>query len=442
VRILRIIFNEGSNYKNRLDKIFFTDLVVNFLRKQNQFNFMINHQIKSSFIEFVALMALYVALMAMSIDMILPALAIMGKEFGVENENQTQFVIGILFLGFTFGQIIYGPIADSFGRKPTIYAGLAIFAFGNILSIFSNSFEVMLLGRFLQGFGAASPRIVGIAIVRDLYKGREMARVMSFVTTVFIIIPVIAPSIGQIILLAAKWRVIFVIFLSCSIIAMIWTFMRLPETLKKQDIRPFKKKFILQDFRKVLSNKITVCYAICTGLIFGAMVGYLSSSRQIFQDYFQVGEQFSIYFGISALSIGAASILNSAIVRKYGMRLICHRAIIVMAVASLLFLLLLVAQNNQATIWQFMIFILVLFFCFGLLFGNLNAMAMEPMGHIAGVASAIVGALSSAISAILGTTIGQFYNSTLTPLVFGFFVLSILAFILQKMAGNNSSNKT
>jgi DHA1 family bicyclomycin/chloramphenicol resistance-like MFS transporter len=383
-------------------------------------------------------MALYVSLMAMSIDMILPALFLMGKDFGIINQNQMQYVIGILFLGFTFGQIFYGPLADSFGRKPTVYLGLIIFVAGNILSITAQDYSMMLLGRFLQGFGAASPRIVSIAIIRDLYKGRDMARVMSFVMTIFIVIPVIAPSIGQALLFFMSWRFLFGVFLIAAIIATIWTFIRLPETLKKQDVRPFNLPTIWKDLLLVLGNKFAVGYAICNGLVFGALIGYLSSSRQIFQDYFQVGELFPIYFGISALSVGASSILNSMIVKKYGMKLICHHALLLMMAMSISFFLASIFQNHQLLIWQFMIFAVITFFALGMLFGNLNAMAMEQMGHVAGIAAAVTGCLSSGISVIIGTTIGQSYNNTLTPMFCGFFLLTSSAFLLQKWLGKKS----
>lgn len=392
---------------------------------------MINHQKKSSFIEFVTLMALYVALMAMSIDMVLPSLSLMGKEFGIADQNQMQYVIGVLFLGFTFGQIIYGPLADSFGRKPTVYVGLIIFAVGNILSITAQDYSMMLVGRFLQGFGAASPRIVSIAIIRDLYKGRDMARVMSFIMTIFIIIPVIAPSIGQALLFVVSWRFLFGIFFAAAVIATIWTFIRLPETLKKQDVRPFNLPTIWKDLLEVLSNKFALGYTICAGLVFGALIGYLASSRQIFQDYFQVGELFPIYFGISALSIGISSIVNSMIVRKYGMKVICHYALILMMIMSATLIAVSILQNQQLLLWQFMIFAIITFFALGMLFGNLNALAMEPMGHVAGVAAAVTGCLSSGISAIIGTAIGQSYNNTLTPIFFGFLLLTAAAFVLQ-----------
>ena len=290
---------------------------------------------------------------------------------------------------------------------------------------------MMLFGRFLQGFGAASPRVVSIAIIRDLYKGRDMARVMSFIMTIFIIIPVIAPSIGQALLFVVSWRFLFGIFLTAAIIATIWTFLRLPETLKKQDIHPFNLRAIWKDLLEVLGNKFALGYTLCTGLVFGALIGYLASCRQIFQDYFQVGELFSVYFGISALSIGASSIVNSMIVKKYGMKLLCHYALILMMVISTALIAVSILQNQELMLWQFMIFAVITFFALGMLFGNLNALAMEPMGHVAGVAAAVTGCLSSGISAIIGTAIGQSYNNTLTPIFCGFLLLTSAAFFLQ-----------
>jgi len=390
-----------------------------------------NKKTNISFPEFVTLMALYVALMAMSIDMILPALSLIGQEFRVINENQTQYIISMLFLGFTFGQIIYGPISDSFGRKFTIYIGLIVLIIGDILCLFAGNFIFMLIGRFMQGFGAASPRITSMAVIRDCYKGQEMARVMSFIMTIFIIIPVIAPSIGQAILLVHDWRIMFAIFLVAALIAMFWTYFRLPETLKTEDIRPFNIKTILKDFLTVFKNKITIGYAICSGLIFGALIGYLTSSRQIFQDYFGTGKLFSLYFGFGALSIGISSIINSMIVRRYGMKLICHYALILMMAISLLLIIISSLEAGHVTIWQFMIFVFISFFCVGLLFGNLNALAMEPMGHIAGIASTVIGCLSSAISVIIGTIIGQSYNNTPVPLIISFLLLTSAAFLLK-----------
>ena len=395
--------------------------------------------------EFIALMAMFVSLTAMSIDMVLPALSLIGIELNAGDGNHTQYIISSLFVGFTLGQLVTGPIADSFGRKFAVYLGLAIFIIGSALCLVSTSFPIMLVGRSLQGLGAAAPRIISLTMTRDKYQGRDMARVSSFVMAVFMLVPVIAPSFGQAILFFVSWRFIFGIFLIAALSITALTYFRLPETLKLEDKKPFSVKAIWHGTCKVMSNKTTLGYTICAGLIFGALVGYLNLSRQIFQDYYQVGARFSLYFSVSAISIGASSIFNSAIVKRYGMRLICHYALLIMIVVTTLFLIFFFWISNQSLeqvpIWAFMGYITIIFFCLGLLFGNLNAMAMEPMGHFAGIASGIIGSLSSAISVIIGTVIGQSYNNSLQPLIIGFLALSIAAFTLQHFLPKSGDNK-
>ena len=391
-----------------------------------------------SFSEFILLMALFVALTAMSIDMVLPALSLIGQDLNAGSENNTQYIIGILFLGLTLGQLIAGPIADSFGRKATVYFGLVIFIIGTFLCLLATSFFLMLMGRFLQGLGAAAPRNISLTMTRDMYKGRDMARVSSFIMAVFILVPIIAPALGQLVLFFGNWHLIFIVFLIMALIIAILTYWRLPETLKAEDKRPFSVKSIWQGTCKVVGNKITLGYTICAGLIFGALIGYLNSSRQIFQDYYHEGALFPLYFAIPAISIGMASILNSTIVRRYGMKLISHVALLSMAIITTIFFTFFVWKVEQTIFLAFMIYITLVFFFMGLLFGNLNAMAMEPMGHFAGIASGIVGALSSAISVIIGTIIGQLYSGSLEPLIIGFLILSIATFTLQHFIPKHS----
>lgn len=389
---------------------------------------------KNSFMpfkEFVALMALLVSITALAIDTVIPALPMMGTDLQVVGVNDTQYVISVLFMGFTLGQIIYGPISDSFGRKRAIYIGLGLFIIGCVLSYTARSFEMMLIGRLLQGFGAASSRVISIAMVRDKYGGRDMARVMSFVMAVFILVPALAPGLGQIILLFAHWRAIFLVFLTIAILSMIWMFFRLPETLHANERKAFTISVIAHGLREVVTNKITFGYTLCAGLIFGALIGYLTSAQQIFQAYYGLGDIFSVYFAVLALAIGVASIFNSSIVKRFGMRIISHHALQVMMATALVFGVVAYMMPYTVPLWGFMAFAIVTFFALGLLFGNLNALAMEPMGHIAGLASAAVGALSSLLSVTVGTLIGQAYNDTLFPLAVGFFAVSFLAYILQ-----------
>lgn len=361
----------------------------------------------------------------------LPALPFIANDLNITGDNTAQYIIGVLFLGFTFGQIFYGPLSDSFGRKPSIYIGITIFIFGSILSISAQNYTIMLMGRLLQGLGVAAPRVISTAMIRDKYKGRDMARVMSLIMSLFIIVPAIAPTLGQAILYISNWRMIFAVLLCVGLVLMIWVYFRLPETLPKAQRIPFNFKEIGRNIFEIIKHKSTMGYTICTGLIFAILIGYLNSAQQIFQVYYDAAEHFPIYFGIIALSLGVASLLNSYIVRYLGMHKICHYSLIALILISATFATLVLFSAQQVPFWQFMVYAITTFFFLGLLFGNLNAIAMEPMGHIAGVASATIGVLSSGLSLIIGTIIGQLYNDSLLPVIFSFLLLSSIAFCLQ-----------
>lgn len=387
--------------------------------------------------EFIGLMALLMALPALAIDAILPALSLMKDHFHVASDNQIQFVIGSLFLGLTVGQLFFGPIADSFGRKNGISGGLFIFILGTLLCLFSFNFPMMLAGRFLQGFGASATRVICVAIARDLYKGRDMARIMSFIMAVFIFVPTIAPALGQTILMVSQWRWIFVLYLIVAVVTLFWMLKRLPETLKSVDRRPFSPRIIFTDFLVVMRNRTTLGYAIAAGFIFASFTGYLVSAQQIFQNFYNTGEMFSVYFGLSALSIGVGSWGNGMLVKRFGMNLICMWALCFSILVSLVFFVCFSLTDPSVSFVPYMIYTATIFFCQGFLFGNLNALAIEPMGKHAGVASAIIGSLSSAIAVVGGTVIGQLYNHTLIPLVLGFLCFSILTLCLHIWLGRN-----
>lgn len=393
------------------------------------------------FYEYVLLSASLIALAAMSIDTILPALSLIGTDLHVSDPNHAQYVVGFLFLGMTLGQIVYGPVSDSFGRKAPVYFGLALYFIGCGICLFSQNFTLMLVGRTLQGLGIAAPRVVSMSMTRDLYEGREMARVMSFVMAVFILVPVIAPAIGQGIMLAAGWRIIFAIFMVVTVALAIWIYKRLPETLSLENRRPFSVPAILEGTREVLKNHITMIYTVCAGLVFGALIGYVSSAQQIFEEYFKVGKLFPLYFAISALSIGVASVVNSAIVRRYGMRLIAAKALLTMIIVNGLFLIIALGAPQHISLMVFMGNALITFFAVGLLFGNLNAIAMEPMGHQAGIASAVIGFVSSAISLVLGTLIGQAFDGTPVPMIAGFAALAAASFVLMLWEAKKSNRR-
>lgn len=384
--------------------------------------------------EFIALMALTFSLIAMSIDSMLPALGDIARDLGAGNPNDRQFVLTAFFAGLTLGQFIYGPISDSTGRKPAMYAGFACFIAGGLICAFTTDFSVMIMGRVLQGFGAAGPRIVGTAMVRDLYAGRAMARVMSFVMAVFIMVPILAPSIGQLILLVADWRAIFFGLVLVGILNFTWLALRRAETLEPTARAPLSLRHILRAAREAIGNRITLGYTIATGFIFGAFISYLGMSQQIFQDQYDAGKLFAVYFGVLAAGIGCASFTNATLVTRFGMRTLSKLALRVACLWSLGFLAIAFLLGGHPPLWFFLVFMVVLFFCNGLLFGNYNALAMEPMGHIAGVAAAVIGAGSSLIAVVAGTLIGRLYDGTVIPLVAGFTAMQVAAFLVTEWA--------
>ena len=389
-----------------------------------------------SFAEFVALMATMMSLVALSIDVMLPALPVIGQDLGVQQDNHNQLIISLLFLGLAVGQMLYGPVSDSTGRKPAVYAGFGLLIFGTLLSIFATSFAMILTGRVIQGVGVAGPRIVSVAVIRDRYKGRAMAKVMSFVMTVFMLVPIIAPAFGQGILLFAGWRAIFGVYLGLALVTLTWFVVRQPETLAPTERIPFSLRRIVMGIREVLANRISIGYTVAAGLIMGAFLGYLNSTQQIFQEQYGLGNLFPLFFAVLALSFGCASLLNARLVMRYGMRRLATWASLTNSTVSIVFLAIAYLLAGHPPLWALMTFFLAVFFGIGLLFGNLNALAMEPLGHIAGVGAAVVGALTTTISLLLGILIGQSYNGTVLPVIGGFAVLTLGAVAVMRWAEN------
>jgi MFS transporter, DHA1 family, multidrug resistance protein len=377
--------------------------------------------------EFIALMAVMTSIIAFSIDAMLPALPQIAADLGVADVNDRQLVVIVLFIGLALAQIAYGPISDTMGRKPAAYIGFTIFIIGSLMCIFAGTFEVMLIGRFLQGVGAAGPRIVSLALVRDLYSGRAMAKIMSMVMGIFIIVPVIAPSVGQVLLLVGDWRLIFVVLLVEGIIGLAWFAWRQPETLPADRRAPFSLRRILRAFAEAFSHPVTLGYTVAAGLVFGAFVGYLASTQQVLGELYGLGAQFPIYFGANALAFGAASMLNARLVMKLGMRRLAGSGLAATSALSVVFFIVTLLLDGHPPLWTLMGYLLLTFFFVGVLFGNFNALAMEPMGHIAGVAAAVIGSLATIISSVLGWALGQAYDGTVRPMIAGFAVLTILA---------------
>jgi DHA1 family bicyclomycin/chloramphenicol resistance-like MFS transporter len=390
-----------------------------------------------SYIEFVILISLMMSLTALSIDAMLPALPQIGSDLNVQNPNSRQLVISIIFLGLALGQLFFGPLSDKTGRKPAIYAGYALFIAGALLSLLATSFPIMLMGRFLQGVGVSAPRAVTLALVRDRFEGRAMARVMSFIMTTFILIPMIAPSMGQAILLNLGWRSIFGSFMLLAAITLVWFAQRMPETLSLENRAPFSLQRIISATREILKIRTALGYTVSAGLISGAFIGYLNSSQQIFQEQYALGELFPLFFSTIALSLGVAFLLNARLVTRLGMRFLVKWSLVIILGLSLVALIIALLTSGQPQLWIFMTYLMLTFFSVGILFGNQNSLAMEPLGHMAGIGAAIVGSLSTLISMPLGTIIGQSYNGTILPLIIGMVVLAGLAYLVVRWAESN-----
>ena len=379
------------------------------------------------FPEFVALIAMMMALNALAIDAMLPALPAIGDALGVASENGRQWVITAYLLGFGVAQILYGPLADRFGRKPVLMIGLALYIVFSLLAAFSPTFELLIAARVGTGIGAAALRVLAVSIVRDRYSGRTMARVMSLSFLVFLGVPILAPALGQLILTVAPWQWVFGVLAVGGTAFAIWAAIRLPETLHPEDRMPIQAGRIASAFRAALTNRRSIGYTLAITAISGALFGFINSSQQIFFDVFHAPGLFTVLFGAVAGGIAVASLLNARLVERLGSRLISHTALLGFILMSAIHAA--VAVSGHETIWTFAVLQALTMFCFGFIAGNFGSMAMEPMGHIAGTASSAQGFISTTGGATLGFVIGQQFNGSTVPMTTGFVLLGLTALV-------------
>lgn len=375
------------------------------------------------FAEFVALIAAMMALTALSIDIMLPALPQIGAALGVSDDNERQLVIITYVLGFAAGQIIYGPLSDRYGRKPVLLVGFVLFIAGSLAALIAPTFATLLMARVLQGIGAASPRVLGFAIVRDLFTGRQMARVMSLAMMVFIVIPVLAPSMGQLLMGLGNWRTPFDALLVFGVVAGAWVAWRLPET-RLADASGGPRETLWQSIKAVVSVPQTLAYMAGSGFMFGCLMGYVASSQQVFVEVFQLGALFPVAFGAIASVMAVASFVNAQLVERLGMRLVSHTALAGYVVVSSA--LATAAALGMAPMWLFAVLVAICFFCFGLIAPNFNALAMEPQGRHAGMASSVIGFYSTGVGALIGGLVGHWFDGSVLPLAAGFLICSVL----------------
>ena len=393
--------------------------------------------------EFIALMAALMSIVALAIDALLPALELIGFSIGTTQVIDNQLLITMIFLGLGLGPLFFGPISDSLGRKPVVYMGFSIFIIASLICVFSKSLEIMIVGRILQGIGLSAPRTISIAMVRDTYSGDYMARIMSFITVVFIFVPIIAPAMGKFVLDHYNWQAIFYVQLFFSILVSWWFWKRQPETLSKEHRIKFTSDIFINGLKEILKAKRTVGFTIISGFVTGSFMVYLSTAQQIFQIQYDLKEQFPYIFAGIAIAIGSATFLNGTLVVKYGMEKMVTASLITFFSVSLLYVVLFHGEANP-DIGILLSFFGLQFFAIGFLFGNLRALAMEPVGHIAGIGAAITGFISTTMAVPLSTFIGRFVSETALPLFYGFSVcssLAILVLVYLKMSNKKVNPK-
>ena len=379
--------------------------------------------------EFIALMAFLMALNALAIDIMLPGLQEIGAALNVENENHRQYVVSAYLIGFGFAQLFYGPIADRFGRRIPMIIGLAIYVVSSLAVVFVPSFESLLILRFIQGIGSAATRVITVSIVRDVFGGRQMAEVMSLIMMVFMVIPVVAPGTGQVIMLFGDWHWIFVFMAVIAVIVGVWMYVRLPETLAPADVRPFTVKVIFDGFRIVLTDRVALCYTIASTFIFGALFGFINSAQQVYVGIYGLGVWFPVAFAAVALFMALSSFVNAKLVGRFGMRKLSHGSLLGFIAINLIWLVVQVLGPQPMPFFLFITFFSLAMFQFGWIGSNFNSLAMEPLGHVAGTASSVLGFMGTIGGSIIGAAIGQAFDGTALPMVAGFFVVSVIGLI-------------
>ena len=390
--------------------------------------------------EFIILVSIMFGMIAFGTDTMLPAFPDIAKDLELLNVNKAQLIISSFILGTGLGQLISGPISDTFGRKPIITIGLMIFILACIAAYYAETLEMMLVARFIQGLGISAPRTVTMALIRDLYSGRKMAQVMSLAMAIFVLVPALAPSIGQLLFINFGWRSIYMAFIVFALIGLLWLNLRQPETLPFEQRKKLSSTEFLRAFKVVITNTAVVKYTVTLALGFGALFGYLNSAQQIFVDTLGAGMKFPMYFAIISILAAPASFMNAALVMKYGMKLLATIGYALQIIFAIITILIINLEFLPME-WSLVIFIswsVIAFFLKGLYFGNLNALAMEPMGEIAGMASAIIGASATMLGILIAIPIGLAFNGTATPVLFGYITFSSLALILMLTKTNNN----
>jgi MFS transporter, DHA1 family, multidrug resistance protein len=381
------------------------------------------------FREFVAMAAALMATQAIAVDTMLPALPTIARALGLRNENHSQWIVTAYLAGVGCGQLFWGLFSDRYGRRPVLLIGLSVYVLAAVLTGLSNSFVTLLAWRFAHGLAAASV-VVSRSVIRDLYSGRYMARVMSLTFIVFLTVPVLAPSLGQLILWLAPWRFVFLIFGVFAAAVFVWVLLRLPETLHPEYRLILTRDHIVHAAALVLGNRTSLCYTLAMTVMFGSILAYVGMVQQIFEDVFHRPGLMPGIFALCASSMGVTAFLNSRIVERVGMRIISHLSLLVFI--SITGVHVLIAALGLESLWTFVILQSTTMACLGLTASNFGAMAMEPVGSVAGIGASLQGFISTFGGAVVGALIGRRFNGATLPLATGAFAcgLSSLLFVL------------
>lgn len=376
--------------------------------------------------EFVAFVAAIMAVNALGVDLMLPALPDIGRDLAITDANARQWIITAYMSGFGVGQLVYGPLADRFGRKPILIVTLAGFVAASIFAASASTFAALIGARVLQGLMSASTRVLAVAIVRDSYSGRRMARISSMAQMIFFLIPILAPSLGQGLLALGPWRFIFYVLGAFAALVVAWSALRLPETLPPARRVAISLASLGYAYRLTLTNRYSLGYAIAASLTFGGIIAFVASAQQVFADTFGAGDRFALLFALCAFSMGLASFANSRLVERLGTRLISQSGLIALIVLSLAHII--VIRAGIETLWSYVFFQALSMTCIGLCGSNFGAMAMEPVGHVAGTASSIQGFIVSIGAVLVGSAIGQSFDGTTFPHAVGYLSIGLAAF--------------
>ena len=382
--------------------------------------------------QFIAIIASLMALNALAIDIMLPAFPNIAAGLNVVDANQVQFVLLSYVIGFGGAQLFFGPVSDRYGRRAPLFFGIAMYAICCIAGAFAPSFEFLLLARFLQGIGAAATRVIAISVVRDTHSGRGMAATMSLVMMVFMVVPVFAPMLGQVVILFGNWHLIFIFMAFVSLIVGAWALFRLPETLHEEYRRPLTVKSISQAFAIVLSNRIALYYTLATSFYFGSLFGFLNVAQPIYVNIYGLGAYFPIAFAAVAVVMAGSSFLNSRLVGRFGQRRLSHGALL--AYFGLSLLLAGLTAMGPIPFWLFFGISMLMMPLFGFVGSNFNSIAMEPLGAIAGTASSTLGFAQTVGGGVVGALIGQAYDGTVFPLAAGYAMVSAVAVAMVLIA--------